>query len=423
MPTPVYVSPFTGTVVTQTQVTYEDLALSSNQQLYWPSSTPINSYSLPRILDVTPSTTGLSITLPQANQGTLGADSLIRNMGANSFTVYGYNQSQSWVIAAGESWYFYLNDNTTEEGFWQNIKFGTGTSSADAATLTGNGLQTVNGTLWTSQGIVGIINPPTLSLSSSGYVYDWQSGNGTITLPTAASINYGWYIGFRNSGTGSLIFQTQGTSLINNFSSVVTNPGDSGYIVFDDATGNFITIGLIAQNQSLFTSSVYDVDNVVGSTLDLTLYAPVIQTYVALSGTRSTTLNIDLPPITQIYIVTNNTGQTSYDLSFNVAGSLGTPVILPTGSVATLLTDGVNISAVTQSILTGNYLANDGAATSPTYSFTSDTNTGLYLDNLNILGIAANSTQMMLIDNSVPASPVVTVTGELKAGSIQGGTF
>jgi hypothetical protein len=292
--------------------------------------------------------------------------------------------------------------------------------------LAGNGLQTVNGLLWTSQTVVDITSAPTLSQTSSAFIYNWTSGNGTINLPSGANLEDGWFIGFRNSGTGGLTFTPQGSSTINNAASLVTNPGDSGYLVFKKSSGDFYTLGLVAPNQTVFTSSVYDVDSIGpsapnGPTLDLTAYAPIIQNYVALTGTRSVALDVVLPPITQLYTITNNTGYTFFDIAFNVDGGTGLDVTVPTGGIATILTDGTNIYTVTQSVITGNFLANDGTAAAPTYSFTSDTNTGMYLNNPNVLGITANGTNMILVDNST--TPVVTVTGELKAGSIQGGTF
>jgi hypothetical protein len=292
--------------------------------------------------------------------------------------------------------------------------------------LAGNGLQTVNGRLWTSQQVAEITSAPVLAQSSSAIIYNWLSGVGAITLPLSGNLTDGWYIGFRNSGTGALTFTPPGASTINGISSLVINPGESGYLVFKKSSNSFYTLGLPAPNQTVFTSSVYDVDSIGpgapdGPTLDLTAYAPIIQTYVALSGTRTAPLDVVLPPITQIYILTNNTGYTSFDITFNVQGGVGTPVVLPNASIATVLTDGTNIYVVSQTAVTGNFFAEDGTASAPTFSFTSDTNTGLYLNNPNILGIVANGANMILVDNV--STPVVTVTGQLKAGSIQGGTF
>ena len=55
---PTYTSPFTGTVVEQTDVTYQYITLSASHQLYWPVTTPQGEYSLSRIMDVQPTAAG-----------------------------------------------------------------------------------------------------------------------------------------------------------------------------------------------------------------------------------------------------------------------------------------------------------------------------------------------------------------------------
>jgi hypothetical protein len=51
---PTYVSPFTGTVVTPTDVSYLYLTPEFSYNFYWPSSAPPDQYVLPRILDIEP---------------------------------------------------------------------------------------------------------------------------------------------------------------------------------------------------------------------------------------------------------------------------------------------------------------------------------------------------------------------------------
>ena len=87
MPTPVYVSPFTGTVVTPTDVSYLALPFSANQILYWPSTVNGSEPPAARIIDCVAASDGLTIALPQADQGTLGADILFRNLGAHEFII------------------------------------------------------------------------------------------------------------------------------------------------------------------------------------------------------------------------------------------------------------------------------------------------------------------------------------------------
>ena len=136
---PIYTSPFTGTVVQPTDVSYYELNFSANVQLYWPAVVNPQQVPAARIIDCTPSTSNLVVSLPEANQGTTGADILIRNFGGVAFTVEDFAGTGSVAIPAGVSKYFYLSDNSTSAGVWQNVTFGAGTSSADAASLAGAG--------------------------------------------------------------------------------------------------------------------------------------------------------------------------------------------------------------------------------------------------------------------------------------------
>ena len=68
----------------------------------------------------------------------------------------------------------------------------------------------------------------------------------------------------------------------------------------------------------------------------------------------------------------------------------------------------------------------NGSASAPSYSFISDTNTGVYLKSSNQLGLSANGTEMVLINNSNPSAPVVSTPATFSATNyenVSGGTF
>lgn len=423
MTTPTYVSPFTGTVVQQTDVTYHYIVLNDNYQFYWPQTAPPTEYALARIMDIEPTTTDQYIALPKANEGTVGTDSFIVNRGMHTFTVYNFDYTQSWTIDPGIGLYFYLNQNDNTAGYWETVVLGAGTSLASAAALAGTNLYVRNALLAVGFPIVEVNNPPTITNSNSGNTYVWQGGSNTIQLPAAATLDIAWFIGFRNNGTGQLTFQAQGTSVINTNQSLTTNPGDSGLIFFNYQTNNFYTVGLSTPNVVTFTSATYDVDAVVGNTLDLTSNAPIIQTYVALAGTRTQDLNIDLPPITQIYVFVNSTGQPGYDLKFNVSGSMSPPLTVGNNTVVLAISDGNTVVGLSTTSVPGIFQAINGSAASPSYAFVNDTSTGLYLANPNVLGVSAGGLAMMAIDKSNPLDPVVNSLVRLNATSIEGGTF
>jgi hypothetical protein len=419
---PTFTSPFTGTVVQPTDVSYYELTFSVDQDLFWPAVVNPTQVPAARIMDCYPEETDLHINLPQGNQGSVGTDILFRNFGAVAFSIVDFSGALSVIIQPGESKYFYLSDNSTPAGIWQNVTFGTGTSSADAATLQGYGLTTLNGKLCVTGNIVTVSSTPSLSDASRAATFVWTGGNGAFTLPTVLSLSSGWFIGFRNNGTGTLTITGQGTSLINNTSSISVNPGDSGYLIFQQTTGNFFTVGSNVQSNVTFTSATYDVDSIAGSTLSLVSYAPIIQTYVGLTGTRSVDLNVTFPAITQLYVLVNNTGSSAYNLTFQVSGSSQAPIILTDGQTALVLSDGNFLYVLTQTT-TGIFLANNGTAGTPSFSFNSDQTTGMYLVGTSILGLSANGDNILTLDNSNTLDPQVSTLATFNAGLISGGTF
>ena len=421
---PTFTSPFTGTVVQPTDVSYTALAIESNVTLSWPPYTvPADgTVAAARIMDCTPDTDGWVVTLPPGNQGSTGTDILFRNMGADSFFVEDIDGFQAIEILAGESRYVYLSDNSTEAGTYENVTFGAGTSAADAATLVGNGLVDILGRLATGSQVVETSINTTLTENNRSATYVWNGGAGTITLPSTATANTGWFVNVRNSGTGSVVITPPATKLINGLSSLSMFPSDSAVIIMDFSTGNFFTVGLPRQVDVSFTAATYDVDSIVGNTLDLTTYAPTIQTYIALSGTRTVDLDVVLPAITQMYIISNQTGQSSYDVNVEVTGTALPPIQIANGSSAIILTSGTNAFLLTQAWIYIYYAVN-GTTANPSFSFSNDTNTGMYLKATSRPAISAGSTDMMIIDNTNALAPKTTFTGEVKAGLISGGTF
>lgn len=419
---PTYVSPFTGTVVTPTDVTYYPLSFSTDQTLAWEQSVNPPEAPAARIMDCVAASAGLTVTLPPANEATQGIDILFRNLGAFTFTIEDNAGGQSITIAPGISKYLYLSDNTSVAGVWQNVTFAAGTSYADATTLAGAGLTSLSGKLAVTQNISDITATPVINDASRATTYNWNGGVGTINLPVPSTISTGWFIGFRNNGTGTLTITPPSPALINGQNSIETNPGDSGFIMYDVSTLGYITLGWQTSANVSFTAATYDVDAVPTDSLSLVAFAPIIQTYIAQSGTRTTTLDVTLPAITQLYVLVNETGQTGYNITFVNEGSSQTPIQLSAGNTLILLSDGQTLFTLTQTT-TGLFYANDGSESLPSFSFTNDTHTGMYLIGTNVLGLTANSNLIAQFDNSNLMQPVTTFNSRLVADLIDGGTF
>lgn len=419
-----YTSPFTGDVVQPTDVSYYSLTFSADQTLAWPSFIAEGESLIPaaRIMDCTALIADTTIVLPYGSQASVGTDILFRNLGSFSFTIEASDGSQAVVLAPGEARYFYLVDNSTLPGTYRNFAYGVGTSSADAASLVGNGLINLSGLLETSTEVVQTSSNLTFTASDRALAYVWTGGLGTLTLPSPASISAGWYVMLRNGGTGALTVTAPATKTINGNSTQILYPTDSAIITYDSTSQNFFTIGLSRQTTVSYTAATYDVDSIVGNTLDLTNFAPSIQTYEAFSGTRTQTLAVTLPAITQLYVISNVTGQSGYTITFQVSGSLSAPTSFSNGTTAIILTNGTEIYILTQAV-TGVFYAGDGSLSSPAFTFTNDTGTGLFLDATHNMAVASNGVNMMSFDATNPASPVVSTDARFNAALISGGTF
>ena len=421
-----FTSPFTGTVIEPTDVSYFALSFSANTPLYWPSVVNPTQVAVARIMDCTPTTSGLSILLPEADQGAVGSDILFTNKsGTYSFTVTDASGLNGTTISPGASVYFYLTNNTTYAGVWSNTIFGLNTSVASAATLAGAGLTVVSGQLATTSNISQVSVAPTLTDASRGVTYVWTAGVGSITLPSTTGLSAGWWIGFRNNGTGTLTFNRTNTELINGNTNIQTNSGDSGFIYYDIGSGNFFTVGWVVASNVTFTAASYDVDSISGGSLSLTAYAPILQTYLALSGSRSSNLLVTLPAVTQYYVISNAVPNTvGYAISFQASGSSVAPIVISPEATATLLCTGGNLLVITQSIISSFTAPATGTAAAPEFTFSADPASGMYLIGTSQLGLAANGRNILNMNYTNTAAPTMSTPGTFTAlQGISGGGF
>lgn len=408
-----YVSPFTGDVIQPTDVSFRAVTLTANTQLNWPSNSTTNSDFAARIMQVTASTAGLNLYMPPADQTSVGNDALIRNIGANTFTVKDYAGTNTIVsVAAGESKYIYITTNATSQGTWGIIAFGTGTSSADATTLAGYGLVASGVTLNQSHPSAAITTSSTFAATDRAQTRVWGSGAGTATLPAAATLGNNWFTLFKNNGTGSFIISCTGAELIDGNSTKTFNPTESAFIV---CTGTaYVTVGYGVSSQFTFTSLT---KSVTGGSVLLTNNeaANNIQEYV---GTLTSNVTVTFPPIVNLYVISNQLVDAGF--SFTITTGIGTTAVIPPGQQATLICDGVNFlnANTTQAGATVVSLV-DGTVGTPSLNFASETSTGLYRPSAGELGISVLGVKRV----GVTATGVsVTGSGTFSTG-IAGGTF
>ena len=419
----------TGTVIDPADVSYLAYNLTSNIALTWPPYSPpatvigTNVYvAAARTMEITPTGGAWTIALPQGNLGSVGSSILFVNRGAIAFTVTDVAGGNTTLVGAGASIYFFLVDNTTVTGTWHSQNFGTGTSSADANLLAGNGLTSLNGVLNETIPVVQFGSAGyVLSDSSRANAYVWTGGLGTLKLPAVGVLSPGWFIIVRNQGTGTLtITPNESTTLINAQANAPFQVGTASWIVFSAATNSFFTLGTVGTQNFSFSSATYNVDAIPLNTLNLTTGAPIIQRYVAPTGTRTATLAVTFPAAASLYTVVNSTTSSAYNLTFTISGSSQTPIVVKANTQAFLTSDGINLYLLSSQLL-GAFQLGPGSVSAPSLSFLADSATGIYQPNTSQMGLAAGGSALLTLDGSNPAQTNIYSTATATFKAIDGG--
>lgn len=409
-----YTSPFAGDVVLPTDVSYASYSISSDLTLVWPVNGNVSTSVAARIMDITPSTSGLSVYMPPANQVSVGQDAFIKNPSAYTLTIKSSTGTTLGTLTAGATRYFYLTNNSTASGTWSNIALGIGTSAPDATTLAGYGLKAIGSTLNQASPTSSVTEGYTFASTDRAQTKVWGGGAGTVNLPVASTIGDDWFFFFKNNGTGTLTMNAQGGNTIDLASSKEFQPNESAIIV---CTGSvFVTVGYGVSNQFLFQSITKEVTS--GTyTLSTSEATSLIQEYV---GTLSGAVTINYPPVVAFYIVSNQTTAGGNTLTIQTGVSGGATATVSAGNQATLICDGVNFynANTVQAGASVTSLAN-GSAPNPSLSFASESSTGIYRSGSGSFNISILGTNRAEVNAS---GITVTGTGTF-SGGVLGGTF
>jgi hypothetical protein len=354
--------------------------------------------------------------MPPANQASVGEDSLVRNVGSNTFTLADNAGGTITTIAAGEAKYVYITANGTAAGTWGLIAFGVGTSNADAATLAGYGLKAIASTLNQAHTVNTFSSNYTAVDADRASTYIWTGGSGTLTLPTASSVGDDWFFLVRNGGSGTLTVSPSGGNLINSVASLVMQPADSAMIVSSGSA--WFTVGLGRSTQFNFTQLTKAVTN--GTyTLTASEASNVVQKY---TGTLTGNVTVNLPETIQVYYITNQTdgGVSNYQITFQTGVAGGAVATVPAGQQIILLCDSVNLfNASTIAAGASNVSLVDGTVAAPALNFATETSTGIYRPGSGEFGIS-----ILGVKRSGLTATGLTITGNgTFTTGISGGLF
>lgn len=406
-----YFNPFTGQTISPSSVSYESLSLTANLELQWPingnDNTPASS-----IIDVTatPSgtATGWLLKLPPATQVSTGQSLIVRNVGANTFTVTDNGGNTIISIASGIADFIFLIDNTTVNGIWASVVFGAGTSNANASALAGYGLTPIGLTLNQAYNITNYYSDSVFNAANRAQFNVWEGGVGAFTLPSSVTVGNNWFTIIRNNGSGVLTLTPTGTDTIDGNINMQLQLTESVVIVSNGSDG-FNTYAYGRSNSFAFTQLA---QVVTGGTLTLSAAqgANIIQEY---SGTLTSNQIVVLPSTVQLYSLQNSTSG-PFSLTFKTAG-IGSTVTVGQGQTGLVVSDGTNVYSTTSntsSSFTSATLA-PGSVGAPSLNFQGNTNTGLYLPASNQIGFAINGVNGMTLSS----------TGLVITNGISGGTF
>ena len=402
-----YVSPFTGDVVQPTDVSYRGFSMSTDVTLAWPINGNATGNYAARIMDVTATAGGLKLRMPPANQASTGTDSLIRNVGSNSFTVVDNTGGTIISVASGKAEYIYITNNSTVAGTWGVIAFGTGSSSADAATLAGLGLTAISTTLNQSHPASALVNGDTFAASDRAAVKIWTGGTGTVTLPLAAALTQNWFTLVRNGGTGTLTITASGAETLDGLPTKQFQPDESAFII--NTGTEYVTVGY-GISTSFFFSSI--VNPVTGGTYIISS-SNATNLFQEYTGVLSSDVTAVYPPVVNFYIISNQTVPNGHTLTVTT-GLGGYTATIPPGNQASLVCDGINFfNANTVQAGATTISLVDGSAAVPSLNFAAEPSTGMYRPGVGQIGFSALGTNIMSI----------TSTGVKIPGGISGGTF
>jgi hypothetical protein len=351
-------------------------------------------------MEITATTTGLSVIMPPASQVSVGQDAMIRNLGSNTFTIKDNLGGTIVALQGGKAEYIYVTSNTSNAGTWGIISFGTGTSSADASTLAGLGLMAISATLNQTHPVESIINGYTFLASDRAQTAVWASGAGTATLPLASSLGNNWFVLFKNNGTGSYTINTSGSDLLDGAANKTYQPNESSFIVCDGT--QYVSIGYGQSNIYSFSANIFPVTS--GTyLLNSSQATSLIQEFV---GTLTGNVTVSFPPVVNLYVISNQATNGAYTIKIQTG--LGNQYTIPAGATVSVVCDGTNFfNANTVQVGATSLSVIDGSVGAPAINFANENNTGIWRPGAGVFGISVLGTN----------------TFRLTANGIECGTF
>lgn len=403
-----FVDVFGGQVTPPSEYGYQATTIASNTTAYWPYNYAGTGLVLAKNNDITASAASLAITLPDATEVSTGEDFIIKNAGANTFEVKDNAGNTLTTILAGVAKYFVLTSNSTAAGIYDITTFGTGTSSADAGILAGAGHRVDGDAIDNIIENELITASKTISATDNAKTLVYKSGTVTLTLPDPSTLYSGYFFIFINDGSGTVTLNPTASITIDSNLTKDLQPGESCIVTTDGA--NYYTAGYGRSNTYVWTQLTVDLTGLSSYTVTSTQATNKLWYFF---NVPTGSMTVTIPAVASVYFL--RVGAIgSYSLTFSTGS--GATVVLTANQSYIIYCDGTNITAAQTVAVTSTISLNDGSAASPTLYFTVDSDTGLYRQGTNQLGIAAGGVSAGYFST---AGFIGNVTGNV-TGSISG---
>lgn len=330
-----YTDRFTNGPINPADVTFSQLSFSADTVLIAPSEGYTSANVLARLIEITPSTSGLTLTLPDARLLSNGYSVVFYNAGSDAVDIDSADGTNVVTPAAGEFHYVYLVDNATEAGTWRTFQVGATTTQAQASSLAGAGLEASASLLRLDYPTTTLSSNYTAGVGDRAQFLNWTGGAGTLSFSAATTLSDGWWVMIRNSGSGALTLDPNSSETIDGDSTLNLDQDESAIVVCDGS--NLFTVSLSQTVTSTFTRLVKSVAGSSDVTLTSTEGSNQI---IEFTGTLTGNINVIVPTAVARFYVYNNTSG-SYTLT--VKTSAGTGVEVTQGNRTLLICDGTNV--------------------------------------------------------------------------------
>lgn len=396
---------------------YRSLTLISDQRLAWAFQSDGSLPELASVMKVVASS-GNSLILPDARDQSVGYGFLVRNSGSHALRLKDFSLGTVGTLAPGVSYFVYLVDNSTASGTYDFLTFGAGTSMADSASLIGAGIKAMGASLNQSHPTQTYSTTQTITSAHRAQLVVFNGGSVTVNLTSSSILGDDFFFLLKNQGTGTLTIDPAGSETVDGQLTFTVQPGES--LMLCCSASSWYTIGYGRSLVYQFTQLVKDVS--AGGSFTLTS-AEAGNKLITFSGNPSGGVTVNIPAVVAVYYL-SNTLSTSQSVTFKTAAGSGVGV--PQGARIIAMCDGVNVVSAQSVQANSSISLIDGTSSTPSLNFSSATNTGIYKQGANGLGITVAGSAQTLFEASattfntrvgVGATPTVAQRMLVKQGT------